>query len=1702
MADLQAQKEKPTRQISEYNRTGKWITLQSVKEVSDSTPLDVRFSHNLAHGLGGDDEDADTAANGALLEIKRPVVVPPPAVPDILESILGGVTDDPARRPVLGEVDSEGAPLSAEARVKGEAWLKKWDEWAIAARAHDLYQTLFDMQVKALQQADEFELVLGLGWLSWDLGPNETVDRPIFSLAVDIEMDKTTGAISISESGEPLKAELEALSADKMDDGRFIEELKDFLADFEGDPTDVEEFGELGVFTANTLTTQAQYEGKTTRLSSSGQPVLTWAPTLVLRPRQRVGLSSTFRSISQQIEEDGSVPAGLRPLVDTGYAAEATPSREPGALLSVDNEVFSPLPLNEKQLRVVSHVDSNAHTIVQGPPGTGKTHMAAALLSHLLAQGKRVLVTAEKERALYELRDKLPSEVRELAVSVIGSSSQEMADLRTAIETIQRKSSSFDQEESDRKIRNIEDNLRGLKERRTRILREWTAHLEAEQRPANLEGYSLPLPQLVQAVESDHEKFEWIEELGIVDHQRQFPLDQQQISTLLGGLNDVDLKAVPSYNKADTVNPRDLASVEEFSLALRQLNKAQEEQAELVDKIPQDILSTWDKLEKAGKARLEVTLDGLGDSLQELESFDAPWVETVGLKSSGREIEQWRVARETLLQKLEELQPPLDEIKDIQRFTVEGNIDSFIPMAQNLKTYLASGKALTVKADGTVKVPVFGGSTVKATLPFLNGVRVNGMPPTTAELVSKFLAYVSVFWELQSIQKSWPFIQIDETAPAGDLAFLKSDLAQFGRYLELLKELDSKLAAVGQQGFDPAPEKCAQLIEYAPLLRSVDSAKLALKSADTNYKKTCRTHLLGEAKAEKHPWMAELDAAIEKRSIEKYRNALERGFSYHSVGLKRRELDTLINELSAWSSKLASLILDDRSSDQWRPRLSQAEDARRWLAARAYVKKHAGVSRDDETSELTQIDDRIHSEVSSLAAERAWSSAVGAERIDGAMRATMQAYAQAVRRLGKGTGKHAEQHRRDVRRHLDRAREAVPVWIMPIYKVVEQFALEQNMFDVIVVDEASQAGIESVFLQFLAPKIVVVGDDRQVSPDGAGVKRDKLRKIARQYLYDFENIDAWVDPERSLFDDANMRYGGRIALDEHRRCVPEIIEFSNELVYRPSNIELKPVREVQKERLAPFRVTRTPNAFGEGKKTVNRAEADTLIARLLEVFEKPEYDGKSIGVISLLSTSDQADYIQKRLLTALPPQVWEERSLKVGAPADFQGAERDVVFLSMVSPVAQGARPSSLTGLKYEQRYNVAVSRAKDQVWLFHSIGVEDLHNQEDVRYKLLEYAYRVAETSPESRTSQVVSSDIRTEPFDSLFEQRVYNELVIRGYYVVPQFDAYGRRIDLVVQGDAGRLAVECDGDYWHSEEYALADQARQRELERLGWTFVRIFESDFYLDKNGEIQRVVDRLDELGIKPGYVDGVDLVTTDNVEVVDSVFGLADRIEDLSRGNDIEESEHSSVEEESPLSDESFNGGDYEGVDEHIDDPEPVQREEESTAPVEAKKTRKKSLEKYEAFEGWTESVKTAGKYEIDDGLRQIITVEGPIPEQLLFQRYVKAGGDSRVGDYARDVLTAGVARLITRGDIVKASEGGRIYRLPSQPDIRPRTRGPRTFDDITPAEWNVHLLNTEKTNPRAVGEELYKKTIQRIGFQRLTARMQNALEDIHWGRL
>ncbi|MEG2175145.1 MAG: AAA domain-containing protein, partial [Oscillospiraceae bacterium] len=261
---------------------------------------------------------------------------------------------------------------------------------------------------------------------------------------------------------------------------------------------------------------------------------------------------------------------------------------------------------------------------------------------------------------------------------------------------------------------------------------------------------------------------------------------------------------------------------------------------------------------------------------------------------------------------------------------------------------------------------------------------------------------------------------------------------------------------------------------------------------------------------------------------------------------------------------------------------------------------------------------------------------------------------------------------------------------------------------------------------------------------------------------------------------------------------------------------------------------------------LNPKEAEAIVALMQACFEQPEYEGKSFGVISLLG-DEQVKGIQQEIEGKLKPQDIIGRSILCGNSANFQGDERDVIFLSLVDS-GMGYGPLSMQNYgpddTYRKRYNVAASRARDQLWVVDSLdSVNDL-KPGDIRKTLIDY-------SLDPRAVQTIHSEIEKKA-DSPFEVAVATAISDRGYHLVQQWKVGSYRLDIVVVCGKKKVAIECDGERWHSgEEKIREDMERQTILERLGWTFIRIRGSEFYRDNEKTMERVITELAGFDIEP-----------------------------------------------------------------------------------------------------------------------------------------------------------------------------------------------------------------------------------------------------------
>jgi hypothetical protein len=411
---------------------------------------------------------------------------------------------------------------------------------------------------------------------------------------------------------------------------------------------------------------------------------------------------------------------------------------------------------------------------------------------------------------------------------------------------------------------------------------------------------------------------------------------------------------------------------------------------------------------------------------------------------------------------------------------------------------------------------------------------------------------------------------------------------------------------------------------------------------------------------------------------------------------------------------------------------------------------------------------------------------------------------------------------------------------MPLSRVVESFDIATTRFDVVIIDEASQSDVLGLVAFAMGKDIAVVGDHEQVSPYAVGYKTDAIAGLIDEMLGDIPNKQLY-DGRTSVYDLARQSFGGTIRLLEHFRCVPSIIQFSNQLCYSG---EVRPLREAAAARVEPALIA----VHVEGAATIDRVnekEAQVVASLVAAACRFPEYDDCTLGVISMVGTENALliDSILRRRLTV---SEYQKRRLLCGNAFQFQGDERDVMFLSMVDSPADLPLPMRQRD-EARKVFNVAASRARDQLWLVYSLDPGRDLKAGDLRLRLIEHAVHGADG--DAKRAEI---DLASAVFDGELQAELCRILDSEGYRVVPRYLVGSHAIDVVVHGaGAARVGILCDGDRALPDHDMQSLLEHQMILERLGWKLIRLRASEYFRDPKKELERLRRRLGARGVKP-----------------------------------------------------------------------------------------------------------------------------------------------------------------------------------------------------------------------------------------------------------
>lgn len=423
-----------------------------------------------------------------------------------------------------------------------------------------------------------------------------------------------------------------------------------------------------------------------------------------------------------------------------------------------------------------------------------------------------------------------------------------------------------------------------------------------------------------------------------------------------------------------------------------------------------------------------------------------------------------------------------------------------------------------------------------------------------------------------------------------------------------------------------------------------------------------------------------------------------------------------------------------------------------------------------------------------------------------------------------------------------------PCVLMSPLSIAQYLPANLDAFDLVIFDEASQITVwDAIGAIARGRQTVVAGDPKQMPPTNF---------FGRRVDYEEDDSDIEGDLESILDEMLGANIPTRDLAWHYRSRNEGLIAFSNHNYYDGTLITFP--APWTRDRSVQLRTVNGTYMRGQGR--VNHEEARAVVAEVVARLKDPAFNaaGRTLGVVTF--NAEQQTLIENLLDDArredpsIEPHFSEDRleAVFVKNLESVQGDERDIILFSVTyGPDISGKITMTFGPLNKEgghRRLNVAITRARSEMLVMSSIRADQIdlsrtsaRGARDLKH-FLDFAERGTRALGEAVSAP--GGD-----FESPFEAAVGRDLRERGWTVQPQIGVSAFRIDLgIVHPDhAGRYlaGVECDGATYHSSATARdRDKVREDVLNRLGWTLIRLWSTDFWIDRAGSIDRIDARL------------------------------------------------------------------------------------------------------------------------------------------------------------------------------------------------------------------------------------------------------------------
>lgn len=1014
---------------------------------------------------------------------------------------------------------------------KNDQQLAEWKAWAARKRQFDranhLYAELKEVYKTLEDKSDEIEIVLTKGILKWGgVAKGEDIELPLFTAKVTLTYNSEDNMIALKDITKKLHFEydlLDDLPQPKSEEFKsLIKKIENmnFIADL------TEEWKKL----AKALDPNGRFIEKNTALYSKNIPVILDESYLIIRNKKNNILANDLRKMMKAIDQNRmELPNTIQRIL--GFAPTVKEAKPNFLQTTIPEQLYFPRNSTKQQKEIIQNVEKSDNVIVQFDDKTVEAETVANIVSHYLTEGKKILITTQKDSPLATLKDQIPDDIKDLCVSIVDEDLDENVEIERAISVIADRLENLNVQALKEKIRSNQLLLIQSNENEKLYNKILKKYAKSEGTPIKYKKQSLYKYDVAKQLAEPAVNYQWIkDDLPLI---MKFPLNAEEWEEFCLLYN--------SLNQKDTVLLHtNLPSIQNELISESSLKTLLEEEKKITDDIDMQYILPID-LTASKKSPLLIMKDIVEEisATQYLVKEETYFTFIQELLSSENRKEYWVKLLDQITQFNEKALSLYPEVIN-HRIALPKKLTSEIQFDLDM----ARERILSGKLPNSLFFMLKG----KTTKYLFQTAVLNGRPVKNLEdiiTLQKYLEYRGLITKLARLfNQNFSEVGIPEMditvkefpeVLEGKVNILKGII----NIVELNNTLSSKLQVenlpVGNI-FDTE--------FYTKLKNEIEHTLNYMKF--TKWQKSYEEvldRLVNLTKTEDiHPIAHGFLIAYQEKDFDTWQLLIRQLNEQKKRQLVIDKWKTHLDKLAAKMPLTAEYLRNNLGKENLEP--TNYKDAFTLKKMETWLKEDSDINSKTVKKQLQYTKKMQRKLIQEIIKDASWLFQI--ERMSDDEKSALKDWKFYTKKIGAGKGKHAVKFIEGARKSIRKAQNAIPVWIMPIQEVFRTLPVTNEKFDVVILDSSDQLDIFALNVLIRGEKVILIGDEKGTYST-TQYSGEEVTELIQQYIQDIPNYSLY-DGSHSIFNIAEqtVEKENKIKIQDTHYSVPGNIPFTHE----------------------------------------------------------------------------------------------------------------------------------------------------------------------------------------------------------------------------------------------------------------------------------------------------------------------------------------------------------------------------------------------------------------------------------------------------------------------------------------------------------------------------------------------------------------------------